>query len=160
MHSLFRHTGDVSLRARRGRQGYTSVPIQELKCDDGPLATLGRLPCAVFLAVCALFLAVGIVCCVTPPRSPTSAVGEQISDTAFCMRAQRQPDFVKVQLAIGTPARIVPAPLRPDRLVPRGAGALRVFSPRTVESSTLRCTAAAGAPAAPRRLPTAPTCCW
>ena len=26
--------------------------------------------------------------------------------------------------------------------MPRGAGALRVFSPRTVESSTLRCTAA------------------
>lgn len=136
MHGFFTHAGGVSLRARRG---YTSLPIQELECDDGPPVTLGRWPCAVFLSVCALFLAIGIVCCVTPPRSPTSAVGESFSDTAFCMRAQRQPDYVKVQLALGTPPRIVSALFRPDKLVPRGAGALRVFSPRTVESSTLRC---------------------
>lgn len=140
MNGFFKHTGELGLRARSARQGYTSVPIQKFECDAGPPVRLGFLPCAVFLVVSALFLALGVVCCVTAPRSPSSAAGQTFPESAFCMRAQRQPDYVKVQLALGTPARIVPALFRPDKIVERGDSALRVFSPRTVESATLRCT--------------------
>lgn len=140
MQSFFRRAGDAGLRARRARQGYTNLVVQELECNPVSPVTLGRLPCCVFLVVGALFLTLGMICCVTAPQSPRSAVGEDFPDTAFCMRAQRQPNYVKVELALGTPARIVPALFRPDKIVPRGSSALRVFSPRTVESRTLRCT--------------------
>ena len=57
--------------------------------------------------------------------------------TAYCV--QRKADHVVVELALGTPPRIVRALFRPDLAVPRGYRALRVFSPRTVESESLFC---------------------
>ena len=137
MRRLYRLANADDGRAQRAAPSFL---VQRIEWEVPPLRhQLGRAPRTAITFGHAFFVAVGLLCCLAPPAPQTSAVGEPFAETAFCMRAQRRPDYVQVQLALGTPARIVPALFRPDRVVPRGAEALRVFSPRAVESTTLRC---------------------
>ena len=87
----------------------------------------------------ALALCVGLACTFFPPLARDVVVGGVVPDEAHCVRVQRKADHVVVELALGTPPRIVRALFRPDLAVPRGYRALRVFSPRTVESESLFC---------------------
>jgi hypothetical protein len=107
-------------------------------------ASLSNLLCSflfpnVILITGVLFLATGVACCFLPPSAQSQVGDLPIPPTATCLRVQRKPDRVHVQLALGTPPRITTALFRPDRLVAPGVSPLRVFGPRTVESLTLDC---------------------
>ncbi len=123
---------------RHRRQGYTSVPLAECS-EPRRQVRLGRLPALTFGTCFGAFLGIGVICTVWAPQPPDTGGGGTIPDDAYCTRIERAPDHVKVQLALGTPPRIVTALFRPDRVVERGAAALRIFSTRSVESSTLKC---------------------
>jgi len=135
-----------------------SYPTGEYKSIDDTkqrnrvkIVLLDRLPrsdCVRLLYIlCALSsLLAALACVVMPPGAAPEAAGEPIPRSARCLRAERKANYVRIEVSIGTPSRIISVLFRPDVIVPKGPSALRIFNSRTVESLTLQCTDAESGP--------------
>ncbi len=136
------------LRRRIGASGLVAgadVGVGQAECTYQPKRRdLGNLPCLGFTVTYIVFMLVGMLCALTPPRVRTTVAGEEVPSDAMCYRAVRKADYATVEYAIGAPTRRVQVLLRLDRVVDSTEHSVRIFSERSVESKSMVCDASNG----------------
>lgn len=115
------------------------VGVKAGKCSDDTRGPLGVFPAIAFVVGYTVYVAVGITCCLLPPRARMTAAGEAIPSDSTCYRAIRKADYVAVEYALGGPTRRTHVLLRLDKVVDDTESSVRIFSERIVESKSLRC---------------------
>ncbi len=106
----------------------------------GMSASLGIYPAIAFVVAFVGYVITGVVCIWTPPVAQIAVVSHTVpSEKSTCFRATRRADYTLLELAVGSPPRLLNVLFRIGSVVHDAADSIHLWSERLIESSSLYC---------------------
>lgn len=101
--------------------------------------SIGQLPAVAFVAAACVYIVSGLACVSFPPSVTNEVADIRVPRGARCYPVVRRADYTIVQLAVGSPPRLMNVLFQVGSLVDDEENGLHLFGERMVESKSLLC---------------------